>query len=494
MSWYLKRSLSLGPVRFNLSKSGVGYSVGVKGFRIGVKPNGKNYVRAGRDGFFYYDEFGKGTKGAFANNIPHASDYSVLTSDLKTTFYKKASTSQFTSSRKELLKQLIKSYKKVRLDYVSGIICGICSIALFFYNNKIGVSALVLGIVIFSLLHILERKQRTILLFYDLDDEGFSSFKKTIDAYNHIANCGELFSYVSSTSVCGTHMSKLHAGAGSVISTFPVKVGESNPPWVKSNISIPSIKVGEQQIFFLPDGIFIYDNEGVAIVDYDKLNLEYSVFTYLTEAPPKDAIIVGHSWRYPNKNGLPDRRFGINYRIPECSYGNLKISTEDSLILYIATSNPQAPKDFVESMKEIIESKKENLSLNKTLKESLDTEISLPSHSFEIIYPKGHDSISNMFINDLTDSNIKAVVECYREFYDRDAIAKIKEGINNQSLLAARVVSYNIFVILNVTNDIGVDNKENLYSILRQMADYFKQTEILNNPRKYSDFFFMKET
>ena len=99
-----------------------------------------------------------------------------------------------------------------------------------------------------------------------------------------------------------------------------------------------------------------------------------------------------------------------------------------------------------------------------------------------------------MFINDLTDSNIKAVVECYREFYDRDAIAKIKEGINNQSLLAARVVSYNIFIILNVTNDIGVDNKENLYSILRQMADYFKQTEILNNPRKYSDFFFMKET
>jgi hypothetical protein len=37
MAWYLRKSVSVGPVRFNLSKSGIGTSIGVKGFRVGIK-------------------------------------------------------------------------------------------------------------------------------------------------------------------------------------------------------------------------------------------------------------------------------------------------------------------------------------------------------------------------------------------------------------------------------------------------------------------------
>ena len=58
MAWYLRKSVSIGPVRFNLSKSGVGTSVGVKGFRVGVRPNGKSYVHAGRYGLYYRQELG----------------------------------------------------------------------------------------------------------------------------------------------------------------------------------------------------------------------------------------------------------------------------------------------------------------------------------------------------------------------------------------------------------------------------------------------------
>jgi hypothetical protein len=49
---YLRKSFRAGPVRFNLSKSGIGVSAGVKGFRVGVGPRG-NYVHAGRNGFYY---------------------------------------------------------------------------------------------------------------------------------------------------------------------------------------------------------------------------------------------------------------------------------------------------------------------------------------------------------------------------------------------------------------------------------------------------------
>ena len=44
MGFTYRKSISLGPFRVNLSKSGVGYSVGGKGFRTGVGANGKRYT------------------------------------------------------------------------------------------------------------------------------------------------------------------------------------------------------------------------------------------------------------------------------------------------------------------------------------------------------------------------------------------------------------------------------------------------------------------
>src|SRR5438477_1267453 len=63
MSFFLRKSLRFGPVRFNLSKSGIGVSAGVKGFRVGTGPRG-NYVHAGRGGIYYRKTFGRGSRGA----------------------------------------------------------------------------------------------------------------------------------------------------------------------------------------------------------------------------------------------------------------------------------------------------------------------------------------------------------------------------------------------------------------------------------------------
>jgi hypothetical protein len=53
MGFYLRKSFRFGPVRFNLSKSGIGTSFGVKGARIGVNSRGQAYVNAGRGGFYF---------------------------------------------------------------------------------------------------------------------------------------------------------------------------------------------------------------------------------------------------------------------------------------------------------------------------------------------------------------------------------------------------------------------------------------------------------
>ncbi|MBI9019998.1 MAG: DUF4236 domain-containing protein [Verrucomicrobia bacterium] len=52
MGLYLRKSFRAGPIRFNVSKSGLGLSGGVKGARLSVGPRG-TYVHAGRNGLYY---------------------------------------------------------------------------------------------------------------------------------------------------------------------------------------------------------------------------------------------------------------------------------------------------------------------------------------------------------------------------------------------------------------------------------------------------------
>ncbi|MEY3142235.1 MAG: hypothetical protein RLY21_728 [Planctomycetota bacterium] len=46
MGWYFRRSIGLGPFRLNLSKSGLGWSVGGRGFRTGVDARGRRTTHA----------------------------------------------------------------------------------------------------------------------------------------------------------------------------------------------------------------------------------------------------------------------------------------------------------------------------------------------------------------------------------------------------------------------------------------------------------------
>ena len=44
MGWRFRRSVGIGPLRWNLSKSGIGYSWGVPGIRVSTTPNGRRYL------------------------------------------------------------------------------------------------------------------------------------------------------------------------------------------------------------------------------------------------------------------------------------------------------------------------------------------------------------------------------------------------------------------------------------------------------------------
>src|SRR5436309_1582142 len=55
MGWRFRRSLKLGPLRLNFSKSGIGYSAGVRGFRVGKDAKGRSYTAASIPGTGLYN-------------------------------------------------------------------------------------------------------------------------------------------------------------------------------------------------------------------------------------------------------------------------------------------------------------------------------------------------------------------------------------------------------------------------------------------------------
>src|SRR6185312_9893436 len=57
MGFYIRKGFSFGPLRLNLSRSGLGASFGVSGARIGVGPRG-SYIHLGRGGLYYRQSLG----------------------------------------------------------------------------------------------------------------------------------------------------------------------------------------------------------------------------------------------------------------------------------------------------------------------------------------------------------------------------------------------------------------------------------------------------
>ena len=71
MGFRFKKSIKAGPVRVNFSKSGVGYSVGGKGFRVTKKANGGVRTTASipGTGVSYVKDSGSGQKQSVADSM-----------------------------------------------------------------------------------------------------------------------------------------------------------------------------------------------------------------------------------------------------------------------------------------------------------------------------------------------------------------------------------------------------------------------------------------
>lgn len=342
MAWYLRKSVSVGPIRFNLSKSGVGASVGVTGFRIGMRPDGSSYVHAGRHGLYMREELGGRRGGGQAAT-------SQYDDPPPTQKFDAVSTRDLTSpERKELIDRLNKSYKDFRLDYFVFVVAALAFGVAWLNESQLGMAiAGGVGVILGIAASVFESRRRTVKIFYDFEADDTSSFSKLVQAVNHLAECKRLWAYVDSRDLTSAHESKINAGASSLVNREAAAVGTGTPPWVETNVTIPTLKARGVTAYFMPDCILVYDSSGVGCVEHASLSFSTSAERFIEDgAVPSDSEVVDTTWKYANKRGGPDRRFKDNKEIPICLYGKLDLSTSAGLLCHLQTSKNDAPQSF----------------------------------------------------------------------------------------------------------------------------------------------------
>lgn len=335
MGFYLRKSISVGPFRFNLSKSGVGVSAGIKGLRVGTGPRG-NYISVGRGGLYYRATIPSAQlvtvpatpPASLPTQIPKAIPQPGL-GPMVAIESAPVSAMQDTSSA-ELLSEL--NSKAKRPNYWKWTAAGSLLALWCVFSTEPGWPAYLSAAMLTALTFYIGMRDtvaKTSVLFYELDTANESAFESIHEAFQTLAGCRKAWRIDAQATV---HDRKYHAGAGSVVKRKDAQFGKGLPPMVKSNLEVPFVKSGQTSLYYMPDRVLVYSPGGVGAVSYKDLNVSGQSRQFIEDgAVPADAEVVGHTWRFVNKNGGPDRRFKNNRQLPIALYEELAFQSNSGL-------------------------------------------------------------------------------------------------------------------------------------------------------------------
>ncbi len=330
MGFYIRKSVKVGPFRFNLSKSGVGVSAGIKGLRFGVGPQG-NYVHMGSGGLYYRKTISSVVPDTQKNPIDLIP---VIPSETHAPMEEIESSDIFQivdSSSQELLNELNQKRKALRLFPILLIFAiNIFALAIYFEWTEWLLGLLFMAIVVgLFFAHRRDVLVKTTVLFYDLDSEMEGLYEKLHSYAESLGRSSAVWHVESQGKV---YDRKYHAGANTLISRKPTYIRKAEPPCLKTNIATVAIGVGRQVLHFFPDRVLIYDKAGVGAVNYKELCIKVNPIKFVEDGGvPRDTSIVSRTWRYVNKAGGPDRRFSNNKELPVCLYEEILFSSDSGL-------------------------------------------------------------------------------------------------------------------------------------------------------------------
>jgi len=441
MGWSYRKSFGSGPFRVNFSKSGISYSVGVKGARVNVGPRG-TYVNLSSHGISYRRKIdGVGQRGPVSpfsdvpqqftlpmetgHNIASANIYELTDTDSKdfvreltekagktsyvnllgifplivfllilafTSFSTKNIVNQSASdsnvvrvtsafgaylrnapsAKASVLRSATRGetlmladsanrrWLKVKMhDSVGYISRRFAAIERVHHDeltesqtvlaNAFAPYLLLIGLIGFVFwirwLKKHDRRRFEVELNYEMDDQFKQVYEEFSRHFAFFSQSGKIWQYLNTQQNMDF---KRHAGAGNLIKRISIQDIAANRTPVAhfiTNVSIPYIKLTNLEFYFLPERLLVKRGNTFAAIFYKNLKIDSSLTRFIEEERlASDAIVVGQTWKYVNKNGGPDRRFNDNRQIPICLYSEYTL-TSDTGVYEVVTTSQQGAMD-----------------------------------------------------------------------------------------------------------------------------------------------------
>lgn len=325
MGLSFRKSFKVGPVRLNLSRSGLGMSTGVKGFRVGVGPRG-NYVQGGHDGVYFHQSLSAAKRG---NKQP---ERPLLASDGMCEIESGNVEQMSDEQSSDLLNTLNQAQRRIQLFPLVLILAIITSPFLF--------PLLILVPLALYARHI-DVTKGTVILTFETDTKAKKAFEEMARVFQDVMQCERIWHIEAEGK--NADLKRSAGGAQTSVKRTVIRPSMGTPKIISSTIQVPVLKAGRQTLYFFPDRVLIFDRKKVGAVPYDTLMAAVSKTRFIESGSvPKDAEVVGTTWQYVNKSGGPDRRFANNRELYIALYGELALKSETGLneLFHTSTADP----------------------------------------------------------------------------------------------------------------------------------------------------------
>lgn len=266
MGFYFRKNMKIGKlINLSFSKSGVGISAGVKGFRIGKGPKG-NYISMGKDGIYYRKYFGGKSKASNKKANAKTNNKNVSESKNISDINTYNTENVVDTSSRELIETIRANMKKL-------------------FGRKT-------------------------TIYYDIDEETENRLQSFYDSFSELEDCDKMW-YVFSKDESMTN--NYHQLDSKNLIRTEISIKYSMPKFIKTNVTVPCINAGNQQLYFLPDKMLIVEGKQVGALSYNSLNITVEHGNFKEDGQkPSDAKIIETTYKYTNKNGEQDKRYSYN--------------------------------------------------------------------------------------------------------------------------------------------------------------------------------------
>jgi hypothetical protein len=375
MGWYVRKSVRMGPVRWNLSKSGIGMSVGVRGLRVGTGPRGP-YVAGGRGGLYFRQPLGRRRRAVLPPQplgpvLPQVS--APLSPPPPPTsrpfvYLPETQVGPYTAASADTLARYISAQRAHKplfwwvvgpLIFLNTFVLGTVAILAALGNPLLllGMGALAIFALLASGYGVYaakqwDRQRMHVVLHYDLDSAEQASYQQLCAGLQALATTMRL-ARVDARQVHGDW--KRHAGATTALRLSPaVVMPPGRLPWLETNVPVWSLhwRLGRFALIFLPDRLLVEQGGVTAAVPYPLMQVTLALSRFVENglAPP-DARILSYTWQYTNKDGSPDQRFKANRQLPVTEAAYIAFQSPTGVTLMLQASSREKATVFVQGFR-----------------------------------------------------------------------------------------------------------------------------------------------